>query len=170
MTEVRLDNEKPANSRAVSRSARSFCLPTGRLRLNLLAAAPRGIQNPTQWDKHLGNIGLTVIVHSAFVLVLVAAFSVATLYSAAANDPGGSMVDNEPKQGASPKNAAQSPSTGGAAASDPERAPPAPGTEKSAPDHSPLKPEDLRRLKEQARRPAPNSPAPQETDKNSSKD
>ena len=78
------------------------------------------------------------------------------------------MVENEPKQGPSPKTEAQLPSTGGRAASDPERPAPLPGTEKSAPDHSPYSAEELRRLKEEAKRPVRNPPAPQGADENSS--
>jgi hypothetical protein len=80
------------------------------------------------------------------------------------------MVENESKQGSSPKTEAQLPSTGGGAASDPERSAPLPGTEKSAPDHSPYTAEELRRLKEEAKRPARNSPTPQGADDNSSHD
>jgi hypothetical protein len=48
---------RSANSRAVSRGARSFCPPMGRLRSNFFCRSASGDANHTQWAGNLGNIG-----------------------------------------------------------------------------------------------------------------
>ncbi len=77
------------------------------------------------------------------------------------------MSVDEPKGGASPEPATPSSSTGGGAPSDQERSKPLPGADKAIPIGTPLTPEQLRRLKEEAERPGRNPPA---TNKDSSQD
>jgi len=105
--------------------------------------------------------------HSALVLARVVALPIACLYFAAAN-AGGSMVEDQSKQGSSPKTGAQSPSTGGGMASDPERPAPLPGTERAAPKPGLPSGDDFDKLKENASKPAPHSSASQGADEDSS--
>jgi len=78
------------------------------------------------------------------------------------------MAVDEPKGGPSPDSATVSPSTAGGAPSDRERSAPAPGTDKSIPIGTPLTPEQLRRLKEEAERPGRKPPGTKETNQDSS--
>lgn len=72
------------------------------------------------------------------------------------------MTIAQPKQGPSPESVTPPPSTGGGAPSDQERPRPLPGTDKSIPIGTPLTPEELRRLKEEAERPGPKPAVPKE--------
>jgi len=80
------------------------------------------------------------------------------------------MTMEQPKQGPSSKAATQAPSTGGGAPSERERPKPRPGTEKSIPIGTPLTPDQLRRLKEDAERPSRAPPVSQDKNEDSSRD
>jgi hypothetical protein len=76
----------------------------------------------------------------------------------------------QPKQGPSSKVTTQPPRTGGGAPSERERPKPLPGTEKSIPIGTPLTPDQLRRLKEEAERPGRTLPGSKDTNEDSSRD
>jgi hypothetical protein len=80
------------------------------------------------------------------------------------------MTVDKPKGASSPDSATVSSSTAGGAPSDQERSAPAPGTDKSIPIGTPLTPEQLRRLKEEAERPGRDPPATKGTNEDSSQD
>src|SRR5262249_53703862 len=107
-----------------------------------------------------------------FLLGIISSGAVANsggcLHFAADNPPGGFMAVDETKRGAPPASATGTPSTAGGGASHPERSAPAPGAPETHPIGTPLTPEQLRRLKEEAERPGRKPPGTKETNQDSS--